>query len=69
MMEDEDSIGQLTSSFCDPLMEDAVATNRMLLPLINDESIDNDLKCALWCAKIYFDLSIEIYREDFTDVI
>lgn len=43
MMEDEDSIGKLTSSFCDPLMEDAVATNRMLLPLINDESIDNDL--------------------------
>lgn len=68
MMEDEDFYWAIDAIvYTDPVMEDVEATNLLLIPLMNDESVDGDLKCALWRAKVSLDLSIKIYREDYPD--
>lgn len=68
MMEDEDFYWAIDAIvYSDPVMEDAEATNRLLISLMNDENIDRDLKIALWRAKVSLDLSIKIYREDYPD--
>lgn len=48
-------------------LADPSITNSMLEPVMRNEQLDEDIKRALWRAKVSLDRHIKIYKEDFPD--
>lgn len=55
-------IGSLIDSH--PEVEDASVTNKMIDHIMQDKTIDSDIKCALWQAKVALDYSIRDYLKE-----
>lgn len=47
-----------------PEVKEATITNKMIDHIMRDKTIDSDIKCALWQAKVALDYSIRDYLEE-----
>lgn len=50
-----------------PELKDPAISNPMLDPVMRNAEVDNDIKIALWQAKVRLDSDIRIYKEDYPD--
>lgn len=50
-----------------PQLSDPSITNPMLAPVMRNDQIDNDIKIAIWQAKVGLDSDIKVFKEDYPD--